>query len=485
MSTSKNLLKQTAIYGLATVFPRVFSFVLVPLYTHVLPKEEYGEMSLVFSWMVLFNVVLAYGMETSFFRFFNIETKPKTVFNTAILSIGGTTLIFLGVALLIKNSVANFFQIKIDYIVFTIWILVLDALVIVPFSKLRADQKPIKYALIKISNVLINLGLNIFFLIFLPKITATHEAPFFDLIYIENFEIGYIFVSNLIASGLTFVILLPHYFQISLKINWNLWKKMMRYGSPILIAGIAFSINETFDRILLDLLLPADIAKAQIGAYSACYKLGLFMTLFATAFRLGIEPFFFSHAKNKNAPQTYALITQYFVVFGSLILIVVVVFADVLKSFMILDSSYYEAMSIVPLIIVANLFLGIYHNLSVWYKITDQTKIGAYISVAGAFVTLVLNFILIPKIGFLGSAIATVFAYGIMMILSYFLSRKYYPIPYHKSKILGYLFFSIAGSMIYFYFFRENYFIGISFLIFYTFSIFKYEKAMFIKLFKS
>lgn len=426
--------------------------------------------------MVLFNVVLAYGMETSFFRFFNKESEPNTVFNTAILSIFGTSLLFLIVALLFKNSVADLLRIDASYIVYTIWILVLDALAIVPFSKLRADQKPMRYAMIKIANVVVNLTLNLFFLIYLPKIVANSSLSFFELIYIKDFQIGYIFISNLIASGLTFLILLPHYFRITWRMNWNLWKKMMRYGSPILVAGIAFSINETFDRIFLDWLLPPDVAKAQIGAYSACYKLALFMTLFATAFRLGIEPFFFSHAKNKNAPQTYALITQYFVIFGSLILIVVIVFADVLKHFMIRDSSYFEAMNIVPLVIVANLFLGIYHNLSVWYKLTDQTKMGAYISIVGAAVTLGVNYILIPKIGFLGSAIATVLAYGIMMVVSYRLGAKYYPIPYHKSKIFGYLFFSIAGSMVHFYFFRENYFVGIAFLLIFSFFVFKNEQ---------
>jgi O-antigen/teichoic acid export membrane protein len=484
LSTSKNLLKQTAIYGLATVFPRVFSFVLVPLYTHVLPKEEYGEMSLVFSWMVLFNVVLAYGMETSFFRFFNKESEPNAVFNTAILSILSTSLLFLGVALLFQNPVANLLRIDATYIVYTIWILVLDALVIVPFSKLRADQKPIRYAVIKIANVAINLGLNVFFLIYLPKLISASNFGFLDFIYLPNFQIGYIFISNLIASGLTFLILLPHYFQISWKMNWDLWKKMMRYGSPILVAGIAFSVNETFDRILLDWLLPPDIAKAQIGAYSACYKLALFMTLFATAFRLGIEPFFFSHAKSKNAPQTYSLITQYFVIFGAIILIVVVVFADLLKLIMIRDSSYFEAMQIVPLIIIANLFLGIYHNLSVWYKLTDKTMMGAYISLVGASVTLLLNYFLIPEIGYFGSALATVSAYGLMMTLSFFIGKKYYPIPYNTTKIMGYLSVSIVGSLLHFYFFRENYLIGTLFLLTFSFFVYKNEKQTLLALLK-
>uniref|UniRef100_UPI004049A902 oligosaccharide flippase family protein n=1 Tax=Flavobacterium sp. TaxID=239 RepID=UPI004049A902 len=484
MSTSKKLLKQTAIYGLATVLPRVFSFILVPLYTKILPKEEYGEISIIFSWMVLFNVVLAYGMETSFFRFFHSDKDSNQVFNTSILSVFWTSISFLIAALLFRNTLASLLDIDVTYITYTIWILVLDALVIIPFSKLRAEQKPLFYTIIKICNVAVNLGLNVFLLVYLADLATENPDSFWASIYVENFEIGYVFISNLIASGLTFLVLSNHYYGLTWKINFALWKKMMRYGWPILVAGIAFSINETFDRILLDHLLPPETAKAQIGAYSACYKLALFMTLFATAFRLGIEPFFFSHAKNKNAPQTYALITQYFVIFGSLILIVVVVFADLLKLIMIQDASYHEAMNVVPLIIMANLFLGIYHNLSVWYKLTDKTKMGAYISIVGAMVTLALNFLLIEKISYLGSAIATVSAYGIMMLISYRLGSKYYPIPYNKTKIFGYLSVSVVGSLIHFYFFRENYVIGVLFLLIFSFFVYRNEKQTLLALLK-
>jgi O-antigen/teichoic acid export membrane protein len=476
LSTSKKLLKQTAIYGLATVLPRIFSFILVPLYTNILPKEEYGEISIIFSWMVLFNVVLAYGMETSFFRFYHGDNDGKNVFNTAILSVFWTSISFLVGALLFRNTLASWLQLDVAFITYTIWILVLDALVIVPFSKLRAIQKPLSYAFIKMSNVAVNLGLNIFLLLYLPVLASENPDSFWASIFIEKFEIGYIFISNLIASGLTFLVLSRHYFGLTWKIDAILWKKMTRYGLPILVAGIAFSVNETFDRILLNYLLPAETAKSQIGAYSACYKLALFMTLFATAFRLGIEPFFFSHAKNKNAPQTYALITQYFVIFGSLILIVVVVFADLLKLIMIPNASYYEAMKVVPLIIMANLFLGIYHNLSVWYKLTDKTKMGAYISIVGAIVTLSLNFLLIEKLSYLGSAIATVAAYGVMMVISYGLGKKHYPIPYDMTKILAYLTTSVVGSVLHFYFFRENYVIGVLFILIFSFFVYRNEK---------
>ena len=278
------------------------------------------------------------------------------------------------------------------------------------------------------------------------------------------------------------MVLSPDYFLLKWKFDFGLWKRMMKYGLPIMVAGIAFAINEQFDKILLGKLLPANIADAQVGVYSACYKLGLFMVLYRTAYTLGIEPFFFSHASNENAPQTYATITKYFVIFGSFILLTVIVFADVFKVLMIRDSSYWEAMKVVPLIILANFFLGIYTNLSVWYKLIDKTHIGAYISIVGAVVTLVLNFSLIPIMqekgygGYMGSAIATIGAYGTMMLISYILGNKYYPIPYDIKKISAYLGLSIGFSIVSFYYFRENYFVGIPLLILFMYFIYHNEK---------
>ncbi len=477
MGLYKNLFKQTAIYGLATVLPRMFSFLLVPIYTDLLPKEEYGKVSIIFSWMIFFNVILAYGMETSFFRFYNKETNKKEVVETTTVSIFWSSIIFLFIALVSRNTLANLSGIDVQYIHYTIWILVLDALVIVPFSKLRANQRPIYYAVIKIGNVVVNLLLNLFFLLLLPKIAQAHPDSFLSTLYFDDFQIGYIFVSNIIASLLTFLALSPNYLQVKWQFDFNLWKRMMRYGLPILIAGIAFAINEQFDKILLGKLLPADIADSEVGVYSACYKLGLFMVLFRTAYTLGIEPFFFSHADKENATQTYATVTKYFVILGSFIQFAVIVFADVLKQLMIRDSSYWEAMKVVPLIILANFFLGIYTNLSVWYKLIDKTHIGAYISIVGAAVTLALNFLLIPRYSYYGSAIATIAAYGSMMLISYFMGNKYYPIPYDKKKIGSYLGISIVFSMVSFYFFRENYYVGTALLLVFLYFIYHNEKA--------
>lgn len=483
LSLYKNLFKQTLIYGLATVLPRMLSFLLNPLYVDQLPKQEFADVSIVFAWLVFFNVILSYGMETAFFRFFNTEGDKKKVNSTAMLSIFWSSLAFLVIALLYRKSLADWGNINVEYVTYTIWILALDALVIIPFSSLRAEKRPLLYAVIKIGNVLINVAFNLFFLLVLPKLAHHNPDGIFSTFYYPGFEVGYIFISNLIASLATFIVLSPDYFKLNWKFDWVLWRKMMNYGFPILLAGLAFAINEHFDKILLEKL---HVPKSEIGAYAACYKIGMFMVLFRTAYTLGIEPFFFSHASNENAQQTYATITKYFVIFGSFICLFVIVFVDLLKQVLVPNSSYWEADKVVPLIVLANFFLGIYTNLSVWYKLIDKTKIGAYISIIGALVTLGLNYILIPQFSYYGSAIATIAAYGTMMIISFRMGQKKYPIPYDINRILGYLGLTILFSAISFYipYVRENYFLKIVLLSAFLYFIYHNEKDTLLRIMK-
>lgn len=469
------------------VLPRMLSFFLVRLYTDVLPDtSDYGNLTIVLSYMVFLNVVLSYGFETAFFRFYNSESDKKKVVRTATTSIFFTTIIFLVLALLFRNIIAQYAELDVAYITYSIWILALDALVIIPFSKLRANQRPIKYAVLKIGNVIVNLLFNFFFLLALPNIAKNNPGSFMATFYFEDFGVCYILIANIIASLLTLIALSPDYFSIKWYIDKELWKRMMKYGIPILVAGIAFAVNEHLDKILLSKILPFKIAAAEVGAYSACYKIGLFMVLFRTAYTLGIEPFFFSHAGNENAPQTYATITKYFVIFGAFMSLGIVVFADVIKVLLLDNPKYWDAMKIVPLIIFANFFLGIYTNLSVWYKIKDKTKVGAYISIVGAIVTLALNFILIPYISYLGSAIATIAAYGAMMIISYKMGQKHYPIPYDLNKIVSYLGIAIVLSSLSFYIpiFRKTYIFGILSLIFFGYYIYKNERSLILRIVK-
>jgi O-antigen/teichoic acid export membrane protein len=484
LSLYKSLFKQTLIYGLATVLPRMISVFLTPLYTIVLKQTaDFANVTIIFSYLVFFNVVLSYGMETAFFRFYNLEEDKKKIISTATVSIFWSSLIFLFLALLTRNTIAKSINIDVHFVTYTIWILALDALAIIPFSKLRAQKRPMVYAIIKISNVIVNLLLNIFFLVALPKIIASNPSGFLSTIYYENFQVGYIFISNLVASLLTFAILSPNYFNINWRFDIALWKKMMQYSIPILVAGIGFAINEHFDKILLDWF---KVSKSDIGAYSACYKIGMFMVLFRTAYTLGIEPFFFSHANNENAQQTYATITKYFVITGSFILLFVIVFIDLLKVLLVPNPIYWDAMKVVPLIVLANFFLGIYTNLSVWYKIIDKTKIGAYISITGAIITLILNYLLIDKYSYYGSAIATIAAYGSMMFISYYLGKKQYPIPYDIKKIASYLGIAILLSGLSFYIpiFRKSYIFGIFALLSFGYYIYRNEKQVLLKILK-
>jgi O-antigen/teichoic acid export membrane protein len=483
LSLYKNLFKQTLIYGLATVLPRMISFLLNPLYVDRLPRQEFADVSIVFAWLVFFNVLLSYGMETAFFRFYNNETDKKNVISTTTISVFWSSISFLVIALLFRKTLSDLSHINVEYITYTIWILAFDALVIVPFSKLRAEKRPMVYAAVKIGSVTLNFALNIFFLAILPKIAIANPTGFLSTIYYENFQVGYIFVSNLIASLLTFLVLSPNYFKINWHFDTALWKKMMSYGFPILIAGIAFAINEHFDKILLEWL---HVSKSDIGAYAACYKIGMFMVLFRTAYTLGIEPFFFSHANNQNAQQTYATITKYFVIFGSFICLFVIAFIDLLKRPLVPNADYWGAIKVVPLIVVANFFLGIYTNLSVWYKLIDKTRIGAYISIVGAAVTLALNYLLIPTMSYYGSAIATIAAYGTMMVISYKMGQKQYPIPYDMKRIFGYLSITIAFSAISFYipYVRENYLIKIGLLSLFLYFIYHNEKETLIRILK-
>lgn len=484
MSLYKNLFKQTAIYGLATVLPRIISFILNPILVYYLTDtSEMGKVSVIFSYLVFFNVVMSYGMETAFFRFYNSESNKNKVISTATISMFWSTIAFFVVLSLFRKKLALWSDINVEYIVFAIWILALDALAIIPFSKIRAEKRPLKYAIIKVSNVLIYVLLNVFFLAFLPKLAANSNSIFLQTIYYSDFQIGYVFISGLLASLATLLFVLPDYFRIKWQFDVMLWKKMMQYGLPILVAGIAFAINEHFDKILLDWM---HVDMADIGAYSACYKIGMFMVLFRTAYTLGIEPFFFSHSSNENAPQTYATITKYFVIFGSFICLGVIVFADVLKLILVPKETYWSAMNVVPLIVLANFFLGIYTNLSVWYKLIDKTRIGAYISLVGALVTLVLNILLIPILSYMGSAIATIIAYGSMMLISYAMGQKKYPIPYDNKAISTYLGLAVVLSGISFYIpiLRETYIFGIVSILFFAYFVYRNEKETLLKIIK-
>ncbi|TBN16768.1 lipopolysaccharide biosynthesis protein [Hyunsoonleella pacifica] len=438
MSILKKFFKDTVIYGLATVLPRLMNFVLVPLHTDTLGTASYSDNTTFYVYAAFFNVLLTYGMETAFFRFFSKSEDKQKVFSTALISLTVTTAFFIGIVLVFNQQLAQFVNLNQNYFNLLIGVLVLDTLVVIPFAYLRASSRPIKFTMIKLSNIVIYVLLNFFFLWAIPKFKIDFQN------YDSNDLVKYIFIANLAASIVTFLLLSPYLLKTKLQFSKSIFKQLLNYGLPIMIAGLAYVINENFDKWLL----PEVLGKEINGAYSGCYKIAVFMTIFIQAFRLGAEPFFFNHAKEHNAKETYARIMKYFVIFGSAMLVFVTAFLDVFKSLIVRDESYWVAIDIVPIVLIANLCLGIYFNLAIWYKLTDRTRYGMYLSLLGATITITFNVIMIEKIGFIAAAWATLLAYGIMMVVSYFLGQKYYPVPYRLKSILGYLSVAIIFSIL-------------------------------------
>lgn len=477
MSTLKRFFQDTIIYGFATVLPRLMNFILVPLHVTALSTVGYSVNTTFYVWAAFFNVILTYGMETAFFRYFSHSDKKSLVFSTAFISLTVTTVTFFLGVFLFRDYLIDLVDLNPDYFNILLGILALDTLVVVPFAYLRASNRPLKFAAVKIFNIALVVLVNFYFLWLVPRYPSLIPDVILNS-YSETDKVQYIFLANLLASGATFLILLPYFFRTNIVFSTEIFKQMWKYGWPVMVAGIAFVINEMLDKILLKEMVSNEI----MGAYAACYKLAIFMTIFVQAFRLGAEPFFFNQANKENAKQTYADILNYFVILGSLIFIVMVVYLDFFKMLIVPNPDYWVTISIVPVVLLANLFLGIYHNLSIWYKLTDRTKLGMYISIIGAIITIVLNVWLIPIIGFMASAYTTLAAYGTMMLVSYFFGRKFYPVPYNIKNLFLYLFISIAFATVSFIFFRENYFIGTAFVALFLFIVFLNERKDFRKI---
>ncbi len=414
------------------------NIILVRLHTDKLETSSYSDNTVFYVYAAFFNVLLTYGMETAFFRFFSKSEDKQKVFSTAFISLIVTTILFLVVVLIFNEQLAAIVNLNQTYFNLLIGVLVLDTIVAIPFAYLRATGRPLKFTAIKLSNVIVFVVLNYFFLWAIPKFQIDYSG------YDKTDLVKYIFISNLAASGVTLLLLSPYFFRTKLQFSKTIFKQLISYGWPIMVAGLAYVVNENFDKWLLPDMLGKDIN----GAYSGCYKIGVFMTIFIQAFRLGAEPFFFNHSNEKNAKETYATIMKYFVIFGSLMLVFIMAYLDLFKAFLVKDESYWIAIDIVPIILLANLCLGIYFNLAIWYKLTDKTRYGMYLSIVGAIITIAFNYIMIPRIGFMASAWATLFAYGVMMLISYVLGQKHYKVPYNVKSIVGYLVLAIVFSII-------------------------------------
>ncbi len=424
MKELSKLANQTFIYGLSSIIGRLLNYLLVPLYTRCFSPSEYGVVTEVYAYVAFFTIILTYGMETAFFRFSVKEKNNRNVFSTTLISIIFSSTVFIFLMLLNSQQIASLigYSNNQEYIVWFSIILALDSISAIIFARLRKKNQAVKFALVRIINIAVNIICNIYFIL------------------IKGFGIEYIFISNLISSGVMLVCLFPETIRISWKFNFSLWNKMLKYSSPLLIAGLAGVINETLDRALLKQLLPnSKTALYELGLYGGFYKLAMIVTLFVQTFRYAAEPFFFAQSNNKSSKKVYASIMEYFVMFMSVVFLLITTYYEFFVNF--LGPTFHDERGffVVSILLLANIFLGIYYNLSIWYKLTDKTYFGALFSLVGAVITIVMNLILIPKIGFMGSAITTLACYVVMTITSYFLSKKHYSIPYDLKRLFLYL----------------------------------------------
>jgi len=443
MSALRKLAGQTAIYGLSSIVARFLNFLLTPLYTSkgVFAPEEFGVITAFYAWSAFLLVVLTFGMETTFFRFANANTpqppspsageRGSRAYGTAFFAVAFLALPFMGLSVLFQDGIAAAMR----YPEFgdLVWMLALalglDAMTAIPMARLRHEGKPWRFVAVNMTNIGITVALSLYFFAY----RKPHDP---------DIDVSHVFLINLIASGAKFLLLVPQWPRFA-QFDRTLLKPMRAFAWPLAIAGLAGMVNETADRAVLKYLLPADTADAQIGIYGACYKLAVIITLFIQAFRMGAEPFFFSHAKEKNSGATFARIMNIFVAVCMTAFLVVMLFLDVFKWF-IPNPAFHEGLRVVPILLLANVFLGIYYNQSVWYKLTDRTRAGTTISIIGAGITLVLLFTLIPSMGYMGAAWATLACYFSMAAISYVWGQKHYPIPYNVSRVLLYM----AGAVV-------------------------------------
>jgi O-antigen/teichoic acid export membrane protein len=443
LSSIKKLAGQTLWYGASSIFGRFLNYLLTPLLVTIFDPGEYGKISTLFTIAAFLNIIYAYGLETSYFRFASLQPESK-VYNTCSSSMILTTLLFTGLLLFSTQHFANFLEMPKhpEYITWVILIVALDTLSVMPFAKLRFEGRPRKFAAIKILNILINVGLVVFFLVVCKDAHTKKADNFFASLYNPKIGLGYVIIANLVASGITLLLLAKEFLQFKFRLNPQFWKEMMRYSWPLIIVGFGGMINETIDRIMLLKLYPGTTAEAftQSGIYSANYKLAVVIVLFIQAFRMGAEPFFFKQSTSENAQRTYARIMKFFVIACCFCFLGVTLFLDVWKYFMgTKHKAFYSGLQAVPLLMTAKIFLGIYYNLSIWYKIKERNLTGAWITLGGAAITILFNWIFIPILGYMACAIATVLCYGFMMVVSYTLGQKHYPVPYAWKKILAYI----------------------------------------------
>ena len=428
----KKLASQTAIYGLGNVLPRIITYVFSLVLTYIFKEPAVlAPNALFFAYISFINIIFMYGMETAFFNFANRAENKEQVYSTTLISILVSTVILTLIFILFSNSIANAIGYKghADFVIWCILIVATDAIMAIPFARLRLNNNAKRFATIKLVNVVANISISVFYFIVCKNAFQHEPQSFLGKLYNPEVGVGYAFLASMYANVICLLLLQKEFRGFDYKFDKVLWKKMFAYAWPLIILGLAGMTNETFDRIILEYLLPKNIGAYQLGVYSACYKIAMLMTIFTTAFKYAVEPFFFSTAGDKNSKRLNAVVMKYYVLFCLFIFLGTMMNLPWLKN--AISIKFQVGLDVVPILLLANLCLGVYWNLSIWYKLTGQTKFGAGITIIGAVITLAINFIGIPYFGFMACAWATFTSYAVMMVISYQLGKKHYPINYN------------------------------------------------------
>lgn len=444
----KKLAGQTVVYGLGTIVPRLLNYLLTPFLTYGFTAAQFGINSELYAYIAFLNVIFTYGMETTFFNFTSKHDNKEEVYNTTLVSLISSTVVFTSLLLLFSNSIADSLTTPNatylpQFIIWCILIVGSDALMAIPFARLRANQQALKFSLLKLFNVVVTFTLTIYLLQYCKQAYEANEDSFSSNLYNPQIGIGYAFLAALVSNMATLFMLGPQFSGLSFSINKELLKEMLKYAWPLVILGLAGMINETLDRIILKELMP-DKSKAQeaIGIYGACYKIAILMSIFRQAFQFAAEPFFFGKARDKDAPQTYAVVMKYFIIFCLFIFLGTILNIGWIQYFV--GENFRTGMGVVPILLMANICLGVVYNLSIWFKLSGKTQYGAIIAVTGAVITLVVNILFVPKYGYMASAWATLAAYAGMMAISYKLGQRHYPIKYNLRAIFTYSSLTVA-----------------------------------------
>jgi len=431
----KRLASQTAVYGVSSVLGRFLNYLLVPLYTYTFVPADYGVVAELYAYMGFLAV------ETGYFRFRETgDWAPETVFATVLRFLILVNGAFFLLAYVLQQPIAEVLRYAShpEYVWWVAAILGLDSVGAVAFARLRAENRAVRFASIKLTEIGVNIGLNLFFIVLCREAFEANPQSLLGRLWDPNVGVGYVFLANLAASGFKLLLLSPELQGATKGFDGLLFRKLIRYSLPMVIIGLAGVVNEMLDRAALKYLLPYDLETnlAQLGIYGACYKLSILMTLFIQAFRYAGEPFFFAHAKQSDARRTYAIVLNWFVIFCVFIFLLVTLYLDVFQYFV--GAAYREGLHVVPVLLFANLLLGVYVNLSIWYKLTDRTLMGAWVSLGGSAITVAMLLWLVPVYGYSGAAWAHLVCYASMVAASYLLGRKYYPVPYDLRRVLAY-----------------------------------------------